>query len=132
MQANIQHSIMQGTSDGIVVTDQNGLIIDFNPAAERLFGVTKARIIGHSINSLMPAVEAQQHDNYMQNYLQTGVRSTPDSGREVQAKHKDGFEFPIHLSIRKVEHDDKIYFVGICHALSKQHALQKDKTESEN
>lgn len=131
MQGKIRHSIMQAAIDGIIVADQKGLILDFNPAAERLFGISKDNIIGHSISRLLPADEARQHDDYIQQHLQTGARNISGTGRKVKGKRIDGVEFPIYLSIDKIEHDERIYFVGICHDLSRYHALQSEKTKAE-
>ncbi len=44
--------------DGVVLTDLTGRIIDWNPAAERMFGYNRAEILGQSWGSLYQPTEA--------------------------------------------------------------------------
>ena len=47
-----QALIVEHLYDGIIVTDPDGVIIDWNPAAERLFGYTRAEMLGKNAEIL--------------------------------------------------------------------------------
>ena len=47
-----QALIVEHLYDGIIVTDSDGVILDWNPAAERLFGYGRAEVIGRSAELL--------------------------------------------------------------------------------
>jgi len=47
-----QALIVEHLYDGIVVTDHDGVILDWNPAAERLFGYSRGEVIGRSAELL--------------------------------------------------------------------------------
>ena len=114
-------AIIETASDGIITINESGVIELVNPAAARLFGYTQKELLGHSINRLMPSPHAQQHDNYIQRYMQTGEARIIGIGREVQGKKKDGTLFPIRLSISEVpSNHGKRLFTGIVHDLTQQ------------
>lgn len=46
-------SILENAVEGIVITDENGLIETFNAAAERLFHISASEAIGHSVVALL-------------------------------------------------------------------------------
>ncbi len=53
-----QACIFDNLYDGIILTDLNGGIIDWNPAAERIFGYTKAEVLGKTTGILHQPEEA--------------------------------------------------------------------------
>lgn len=53
-------AIFETSSEGIIVTNQQGLIITFNPAAERLFGYRATEIIGQPFSRLCKNINLQQ------------------------------------------------------------------------
>ncbi|MEA5499097.1 sensor domain-containing diguanylate cyclase [Limnoraphis robusta] len=46
-------------SDGIIITNLEGIIIDWNPASERMFGYSKAEVLGKSAEFLYTPEEAK-------------------------------------------------------------------------
>lgn len=128
-------AIIQSATDGIISIDARGRMVLVNQAAAQLFGYSKAEMLGQSINILMPAHHAQQHDNYIARYMKTGEAQIIGIGREVMAQRKDGSQFPIRLSISEVEMGDRRLFTGIVHDLTQQKtaesALQREKERAQ-
>ena len=117
-------AIIESAVDGIVTIDRHGRIQSFNRAAERLFGVTAAEVLGQNVSALMPAPYAAEHDAYIRRYLDTRERRIIGIGREVAARRKDGTTFPAHLSVGEASIDGEITFVGIVRDLSERVALE--------
>ncbi|OAD22909.1 Sensor protein [Candidatus Thiomargarita nelsonii] len=88
--------------DAIITITKEGVIESINPACEKIFGYSKEELIGHKVNMLMPEPYCTEHDQYIQNYLTTGIPKVIGSIREVMAKRKDGTEFPIELAMGEV------------------------------
>ena len=83
------------------------------------FGYTKEEMIGHNIKMLMPGPYKNQHDGYVHNYLQTGVKKIIGIGREVVGQRKDGTIFPIDLSVGEAHlPDGRRVFTGIIRDLT--------------
>ncbi len=63
--------------DGIIVIDAQARVLVFNKACEHLFGHSAAEMLGRNINAIMPPEYAVGHDQYLANYIRTGVRLGP-------------------------------------------------------
>ena len=129
-------AIIDTATDGIITINGQGAMELVNPAAAELFGYTQDELLGENISKLMPSPHAQQHDNYIQRYMQTGEASIIGVGREVHGKRKDGTLFPIRLSISEVPtQNGKRLFTGIVHDLTQQkqteHALKVEKDRAQ-
>lgn len=111
-------ALMDAAVDAMIVIDQRGLIQEFNPAAQRMFGYEPGEVLGCNVSLLMPAPYATDHDHYLQRYNATGEARIIGIGREVQARRQDGSVFPIDLSVGEVKEDGEVFFVGIIRDIS--------------
>lgn len=110
-------AIVDSAVDGIIVINAHGRIEAFNPSAERLFGYAKAEVLGENVKMLMPSPYREGHDEYIGNYLKSGTPKVIGIGREVTGLHRDGTEFPLHLSVGEIQGGDQRRFTGIIHDL---------------
>ena len=124
-------SVVESAVDGIVVIDDRGRIEAFNPGARRLFGYDEAEVLGRNVNMLMPAPYHEEHDAYLQRYLETGHKKIIGIGREVIGKRKDGTTFPLHLSVGEMVFAGERKFTGILHDLTERVSLEDRLRASE-
>ncbi|AGA89465.1 PAS domain S-box [Thioflavicoccus mobilis 8321] len=111
-------AIVEGASDGILVTDARGRIESVNQAMERLFGYPKATMVGNNVSILMPQPDRENHDRYIERYRRTGEPHVIGIGRETEAQRADGSRFPIELAVNPIELDSGLYFAGILRDIS--------------
>jgi sigma-B regulation protein RsbU (phosphoserine phosphatase) len=111
-------TILDTLNDGVVATDETGVIQVFNRAAETLFGYRSGEVLGMNVKLLMPPPDHEAHDAYIANYLRTGVKKIIGIGREVVGKRKDGATFPLYLSIGEASLGKKRLFVAVVHDLT--------------
>jgi PAS domain S-box-containing protein len=96
-------AILQAALDAVVTIDSNGLVVDFNPAAEVMFGYTAEAVVGQSMSSLIiPPHLRAAHRQGLSRYRTT--RQGPILGQrvEVMAMRADGAEFPVELAITPI------------------------------
>ncbi|MBT0669348.1 PAS domain S-box protein [Novosphingobium profundi] len=86
-----QVAIIGNVCDAIVSVDQDGCILDFNPAAERLFGYGYAEAAGQPLSMLMSP---------------TGDEADLGEVIEREARRADGTLFPIELSMSEIRMPD--------------------------
>ena len=115
-------ALMDAAADGIVVIDDGGTVLDFNPAAQRMFGFSSEQIVGHNVALLMPEPDRSGHDGYIARYLRTGEKRIIGIGREVTGRRADGTTLPIHLSVGR----SNGFFVGILRDLTAQKAAEEE------
>jgi PAS domain S-box-containing protein len=111
-------AIIDTAVDGIITIDSRGIIETVNPAVTRLFGYLDSEMIGQNIKILMPEPDKGRHDQYIENYNQTGKGNIIGKGREVTGRRKDGSTFPFLLSISEVLLSKRKIFTGIIHDIS--------------
>jgi two-component system cell cycle sensor histidine kinase/response regulator CckA len=114
----VTRSVVETAVDGIVMTDEAGIICSFNPAAERLFGYTAAEVWGKNITMLMPSPHREEHDGYVRRYLKTGEQRVIGIGREAAAMRKDGSTFPVDLALSEMALPGRRMFTCIIRDIS--------------
>ena len=105
-------AVLNNAVDAIITMDEFGVVQDFNPAAENIFGYRAEEVIGRNIIMLMPEKYAIAHDDYIQRYLMTGQKSVIGSEREVEGQHKDGTVFPMTLTVSELMLGSSRLFTG--------------------
>ena len=106
--------------DGVVTINEHGLIQDFNPQAQQVFGYQAAEVMGRNISCLMPSPLAEQHDSHLQGHLGKPDKAISVNGREVLGKHKDGRLIPLQLAIGKAVTPSGTFFVGYLQDISER------------
>lgn len=96
-------AMLEASLDCIITIDHDGYILEFNPAAEKVFGYTYEEAIGKKMAELIiPDSLREQHYKGVMHYLATGEGSFINQRVETVAMRKDGTEFPVDLAIIRV------------------------------
>src|SRR5438270_12386027 len=117
-------SILATVPDAMLVIDEYGFILSFSAAAEKMFGFTEPEVVGENVSMLMPSPDRERHDGYLEHYRRTNERKIIGIGRVTAARHRDGYTFPIELSIGEACVGEKRIFTGFIHDLTQR---QKDE-----
>ena len=113
-------SILATVPDAMVVIDEQGTMISFSAAAERLFGYREQQVLGKNVSMLMPNPDRDRHDSYLQRYLETGVPRIIGTGRIVTGLRSDGSTFPMKLSVGEALTDEQRLFTGFVQDLTER------------
>ncbi|MGQ3289505.1 MULTISPECIES: PAS domain-containing sensor histidine kinase [unclassified Sphingopyxis] len=113
-------SILSTVPDAMVVIDDQGSIVSFSAAAERLFGYQEAELLGVNVSRLMPSPDRERHDAYIRRFLETGEKRIIGIGRVVFAERRDGSTFPMELSIGEASSDSHPLFTGFIRDLTER------------
>lgn len=58
-EASLREAILESTTEGIIVTDEQGVAIRLNAAAERILGVPRERLLGRPVQPALEAIAGQ-------------------------------------------------------------------------
>ncbi|MBL4665803.1 MAG: PAS domain S-box protein [Sneathiella sp.] len=106
--------VLNSALEGIITTDPQGNILNYNPAAERIFGYSETEILGRNVKLLMPDSVATMHDYFLASYVNGNAPKVVGvGGREVIAKRKNGDEFFMEISISELKNNNTHFFTGI-------------------
>ncbi len=123
----IAQHVVDKMTDGVVVIDQFGIIKEINLAVEFIFGYQTIELVGFHVSILIPDSPFGKNTNNESNQL-NNIRASVqidssypfDRVNDINAYRKDGFEFPMELTISKLCIGSDDYYT----------ALMRDVTES--
>ncbi len=100
-------AILESALDAIVAMDQNGHIVDFNPAAEKLFGHRRKDVLGKAVaDVIVPERLREAHWTGLKHYRASNNSSVVGRRIEMPALRSDGTEFPSELAVAATSLDD--------------------------
>lgn len=119
-------AIIAGAQDAIIVVDNAGRIVDFNEAAERIYGYQKNEVMLRRFDKCL--FTPLQSDD-VQNAFELNARSIDTGHAQVNrtfSKKKDGSVFPIELTASAVRGPDGIMHVGFVRDISRERAVESE------
>ena len=118
--------VIETATDAFVAMDDNGTIVDWNPAAESTFGWTSEEAIGQTVAALLVPEELRNaHTTGLQRYLTTGEGPVLGNTIEVTALHKDGREIPVELNINPLKSKREVRFNAFVRDISQRKDAEK-------
>ena len=122
-------AIMDTSLDGVVATDEHGIVIGWNRNAEVIFGRTALEALQQPMAELIiPPSARSAHNHGMNRYLKTGVVHILGKRVKVTALHKMGHEFPVELAVMITSKVGNKCFVAFVRDLTAEIAA-KEKIE---
>ncbi len=97
---------------GIVVTNNEGKIINFNKYAETQFGYTKAEMMGEVVDKLLPKNTQDRHVKYREQYYHHPEPRIMGHGRDLFAQNKAGSTFPVEVSLSHYTISGQTYVIA--------------------
>ena len=93
-------AIVETALDGVITLDAGGIVTDWNSQATALFGWTREEAMGKlRVETIVPDRDREAHLKGIREYLKTGEGPVLNRRIEVIARHKDGREFPVEVSV---------------------------------
>lgn len=94
---------LDASLDGVILTDVQGSIIEFNPAAEVMFGQKRGRVLGRPVGAVVvPSHLRAFHDRAMTRRLAAPGDSQNRQRFETEGLRADGSVFPVELTVTDV------------------------------
>jgi diguanylate cyclase (GGDEF)-like protein/PAS domain S-box-containing protein len=113
--------VFDSAREASVAMDAGGFITDWGPRAEALFGWHCDQAVGRVLaDTIIPERYRKAHLEGLRRFLETGEGPALGRRLEMSALHRDGYEFPIELTITAEESDGRHSFFASVHDLSRQ------------
>jgi PAS domain S-box-containing protein len=99
----LNRAVLGAALDPVITMDYQGRILEFNQAAERVFGYTRDAVLGKDMADLViPPSLRESHRRGLARYLETGQPTFLEKRVELTGMRADGSEFPVELAITKI------------------------------
>ena len=123
----INRTILATAHEAFVAVDAGSIIRQWNRQAELTFGWTAAEAIGrHLTETIIPPQFHQAHLAGLRRFVETGQATILNQRLELSARHRDGHEFPIEITIAPVRKGDSYLFSAFIHDITQQRRAKED------
>jgi PAS domain S-box-containing protein len=114
-------AVVSASLDPVITMDDQGRIVEFNPAAEQVFGHRRSDVIGKEMAELViPPRLRDAHRRGLERYLATGEGPALGRRLELTAMRADGRELPVELAIVRLPGIEPPLFTGFIRDLSRE------------
>ncbi|MBF0154113.1 MAG: response regulator [Magnetococcales bacterium] len=125
-------SVLESALDAIVTIDKNGRMVDFNPAAEKLFGFEREQMLGKPIVDTIMSPQAREgHLSVFTRRVASGEEAAKLKRRiEVQGLRRDGLMIDLEMALTSLINDGQLFFTGFMHDITERKQLVKSLEET--
>jgi len=121
-------AMLESALDCIVSIDAAQRVVDFNPAAERTFGYTREEAVGRDVAELIvPEYLRERHRAAFARHLETGRAAILGRRMELTGVNKEGREFPIELTVARIEGDREPMFTAFIRDISERKRIEEER-----
>jgi PAS domain S-box-containing protein len=125
-------AVLETALDAIVSIDQGGKIIEWNPAAERIFGYSRELALGRDMIELVfPGSQHESQRKGLARFLQSGRGRMLGHRTEVMAMRANGAEFPVELTITRIPGDGPPVFTSFIRDITERRRTEEALRKSE-
>ncbi len=97
-------AILRAAQEAIVMIDEAQTIVAFNPAAQAMFGCPPEQALGQPIARFVPLTHRARHEEHVRRFAASNeVQRRIAPGRRISALHADGTEFPVEITLSRVD-----------------------------
>ena len=118
-------AILDASLDAFILIDATGVIRLWNRRAVVMFGWTEADAVGQRLSeTIIPERYREQHELGLARYRATGEGKLVNRRIEIAARHRDGREFLVELTIAPIEHAELPLFGAFIRDISEQREIE--------
>src|SRR5271165_1143205 len=98
--------IVEAAPNAMMMIDPAGRIVLVNTQAERVFGYSRAELLGQPVEMLVPERFRGHHPGLRETFFVDPRPRPMGAGRELYALKKDDSEFPVEIGLNPIETDE--------------------------
>jgi len=98
--------IVEASPNAMVMIDPAGQIVMVNTQAERVFGYSRAELLGQPVEMLVPERFRSHHPELRKTFFGDPRPRPMGAGRDLYGLKKDGSEFPVEIGLNPLETDE--------------------------
>jgi PAS domain S-box-containing protein len=123
--------VVEGAPNAMVTIDRAGKIVMVNTQAERVFGYSRAELVGQPVEMLMPERFRSHHPGLREAFFTDPQPRLMGAGRDLYGLKKDGSEFPVEIGLNPIETDEGTMVVSAAIDITERKAAEVALRESE-
>lgn len=125
-------AVAQSANDAVISANSNGNIIGWNRGAETIFGYSEIEVMDQPLTLLMPDYFQNGHLAGMERVQGGGERRIIGKTVEMQGQRKNGFEFPMEMSLAEWQVDDTQFYTAIIRDITERKQAEAALLQTQN
>jgi PAS domain S-box-containing protein len=111
--------------DAMLITDDQGRIIDFNEQARLLFGYTLLEIAGQQIEALVPEHSRTRHEDLRREFVELGKTRPAGEQLELHARKKDGTLVQVDIALTPLRFPEGLRVMAVVRDMTERKAAEE-------
>ena len=112
-QKSIFSLLFKGISEGVLVVNEDQIIVQVNDSAEEMFGYENNELIGQHLNLLIPSHVHEKHDTYFKQFIEKGESRKMGIGRDLFGIKKNGNKFPVEAGLSPFQYGNYNFVLSL-------------------
>ena len=123
--------VVEAAPNAMVMIDRAGKIVMVNTQAERVFGYSRAELMGQPVEMLVPERFRSRHPELRRTFFADPRPRLMGAGRDLYGLKKDGSEFPVEIGLNPIETDEGTMVLSAIVDITARKAAELALRESE-
>ena len=123
--------VVEAAPNAMVMIDRAGKIVMVNTQAERVFGYSRAEMLGQPVEMLVPERFRSHHPELRKTFFADPRPRPMGAGRDLYGLRKDGSEFPVEIGLNPIETDEGTMVLSAIVDITARKAAELALRESE-
>jgi PAS domain S-box-containing protein len=121
-------NLLDAAPDAMVVVDAEGRLAIVNTEAEKMFGYSRERMVGESIEMLLPNRYRARHVQHRARYVDAPRVRAMGAGMELAGLRSDGTEFPVEISLSPIDSASGSFVASVIRDVTERHRIEQALT----
>lgn len=122
-------AVIGGASDAIISTDGEGRVLLFNPAAERIFRISQADMLGQTLERLLPPSEHGHHGQRMAAFAASETTRRPMGVGKVEGRRSDGEPVVLEAAISAARAGGRVVLTAVLRDVGERDRAERRMVE---
>lgn len=105
--------LFEAVSEGVIVVNDNQIIVSTNASAEQMFGYEKNELNGQHLNVLIPQRYHAGHAAHVEGFMEHKESRQMGRGRDLFGAHKSGHSFPVEAGLNPLQINGESFVMAL-------------------
>ncbi len=119
-------TMLETAPDAMIIVDESGRIAIVNRQAEDMFGYSRAELLGHPVEMLLPEGRREKHVRHRNGYVEDPELRPMGPGLDLLGRRKDGSEFPVEISLSPVRTSSGTFVSSVIRDVTQRHRMEQE------